>query len=336
MRVVFDHSLPFFLAHGGLQTQIEQSMAALNRQGIPCQAARWWDASQPVDLIHYFGRPGDGYAACARRKGIPLVITDLHSALGARPAWARLLQRGFKWSVERAIPSRLRGSLGWEASRLADAFVSPTAWEARLNVEMFGAEPSRVHVVPNGVQEEIFFPPPDPAGAREPWLVVTGTVTERKRIIETCQAAVLAETPLWVVGKPYASDDPYFVRFQALVRCHPRLLRYEGPVDEPAGLAKILRAARGFVLLSTVESRSFSADEAAACGCPLLLSDRPWARYVFGDGASYAPLASPRRTAPFLRRFYDACPRLPAPPRPMGWDEVGQKLAALYRTLLPR
>ena len=38
------------------------------------------------------------------------------------------------------------------------------------------------------------------------------------------------------------------------------------------------REARGFVLLSAMESLSLSALEAAACECPLFLSDLPWAR----------------------------------------------------------
>lgn len=99
-------------------------------------------------------------------------------------------------------------------------------------------------------------------------------------------------------------------------------------------LSQIYREARGFVLLIAWESLSLSALEAAACECPLLLSNLPWARTVFQDRASYCPLVkSVARTAKELRRFYDAAPGLPLPPRPLTWLEVAQQLETLYRSL---
>ena len=51
---------------------------------------------------------------------------------------------------------------------------------------------------------------------RGKWLVCTATITERKRVLELAQAAVVAKTPVWVLGKPYADDDPYAMRFLKL------------------------------------------------------------------------------------------------------------------------
>jgi hypothetical protein len=84
-----------------------------------------------------------------------------------------------------------------------------------------------------------------------------------------------------------------------------------------------------------MESMSLSALEAAACECPLLLSDLPWARTVFGQSVCYCPVTrSAARTAAFLRQFYDAAPGLKPPPKPLTWLEVGQQLKRLYETLL--
>ncbi len=88
-------------------------------------------------------------------------------------------------------------------------------------------------------------------------------------------------------------------------------------------------------MLSAAESLSLSALEAAACECPLLLSDLPWARTVFKTRASYCPVTrSAGRTAQVLRRFYEAAPQLPAPPKPLSWKEVAQQVKAVYETLL--
>ena len=111
--------------------------------------------------------------------------------------------------------------------------------------------------------------------------------------------------------------------------------RYEGAVADRARLAGIYREARGFVLLSTMETRSLSAEEAAACECPLLLSDLPWARNTFGDTARFCPITKSREiTAGVLREFYDAAPSLKPPPKPASWGEVARQFKAVYEKAL--
>jgi glycosyltransferase involved in cell wall biosynthesis len=88
-------------------------------------------------------------------------------------------------------------------------------------------------------------------------------------------------------------------------------------------------------LLSTVETRSLSAEEAVACECPVLLSDLPWARGTFAQGAQFCPVTdSVSVTAEALRRFYDAAPGLPRPPKPATWPEVGRQFRAVYEQVL--
>src|SRR5204862_4268910 len=131
-----------------------------------------------------------------------------------------------------------------------------------------------------------------------------------------------ARTPLWIIGKPYAATDPYAQHFFSLAKSAPKLIRYEGAIDDRAGLAEIYRQARGFVLLSTMESLSLSALEAAACECPLLLSALPWARTVFGANASYCDANAPiGRRSQILQEFYRKAPTLPLAPKPLSWIE---------------
>jgi glycosyltransferase involved in cell wall biosynthesis len=231
-----------------------------------------------------------------------------------------------------ALPRRRLELFTWDSYRLADACVALTEWEAHLMEELYGAPPGKTHVVPNGV-EDIFLNS-QPA-KRGPWLVCTATITARKRVLELAQAAVLAQTPLWIIGKPYTESDPYAQRFVQLARQHASIIRYEGAIADRAKLAQVYRESRGFVLLSAMESLSLSALEAAACECPLLLNRLPWATTVFGQNACYCPVAlSAARTAGFLRQFYDAAPGLKPPPKPLTWLEVGQQLKHLYEALL--
>src|SRR5688572_4261871 len=93
MKVLFDHSSPFLLAHGGFQIQIEQTKAALDAIGVGVEYLRWWDATQTGDLIHFFGRPTAGYVEHAHGKGIKVVVSDLLTGLGSRNVLQRWLQK---------------------------------------------------------------------------------------------------------------------------------------------------------------------------------------------------------------------------------------------------
>jgi glycosyltransferase involved in cell wall biosynthesis len=331
MKVLFDHSQPFALAHGGFQTQIEQTKVALEKIGIEVEHLRWWDDSQRGDIIHYFGRPTAEYIRLAHGKGMKVVLADLLSELGSRSFALRKLQKGLMTAAETVLPPAFTARLAWKSFREADACVA-AAWEAQLMKEMFGAPADRLHVVPNGVEMEFLESKPSTRG---PWLVCTATITGRKRVVELAEAAIRAQTPVWIVGKPYSESDGYAARFQKIAERNAALVRYEGPVKDRSALARIYREARGFVLLSTMESLSMSALEAAACECPLLLSDLPWAQMTFGAHASYCPVpASADRTGSVLRRFYDESPKLPIPPKPLTWVEVAGVLKSVYEGVL--
>jgi glycosyltransferase involved in cell wall biosynthesis len=220
----------------------------------------------------------------------------------------------------------------WESYLLSDACIALTPWEAHLMNCLFGAPKNRIHVVSNGV-ENVFFS--TEKAARGKWLLCTATITERKRVLELAQAAVRAQSPVWIIGKAYSESDPYARQFFSLAGQHPDMIRYEGAIQDRAKLAQIYRRARGFVLLSAMETLSLASLEAAGCGCPLLLSDLPWARVTFGAAATYCPLTtSVKRTAESLREFYDEAPRLPAPPKPASWKEVGRQFKTIYEELL--
>ena len=330
MKILFDHPNPFLLAHGGFQTQIEQTKAGLIAVGVEVEYLRWWDDHQTGDVIHYFGRPMASHVELAKKKGLKFVLGELLTGLGSRSGTTRAAQRLVIRAAQSLLPTEFTARMGWNCYRLADACIANTPWERKLMIEMFGALAEKVHCLPNGVETPFFAVAPHERGS---WLVCTATITERKRVVELAEAAVLAQTPLWVVGRPYSESDPYGCRFLDLARQHPKLIRYEGAVGDRAKLAVIYREARGFVLLSTMESLSLSALEAAACECPLLLSDLPWARCSFSQGVEFCPVTSPAATARILRRFYDTAPKMSAPLRPLTWPQVGDQLAGIYRSL---
>jgi glycosyltransferase involved in cell wall biosynthesis len=331
MKVLYYCHVPFMLAHGGAEVQIEQSKAALEKIGVNVEPLRWWDDAQTGDVLQHFGRIPTETLLGAQRKGMKVVLWEFLTEAGSRSPARLKLQKTVQRLLSRALPASLTAAFNWRSYLLADACIASTSWEAHLITELFGAPRQRIHVVPNGVEQLFFGTPPTKRG---PWLVCTATIVARKRVVELAEAAVEARTPVWVIGKPYSEMDPYAQRFLALARQHPQTIRYEGAINDRAKLAQAYREARGFVLLSTIETLSLSAVEAAACECPLLLNDLPWARAAFGQGASYCPIASSGETAAVLKKFYEAAPTLTPPPRPMSWIEVARQLKGIYESLL--
>ena len=332
MKILIDHPLPFMLAHGGLQTQIERTKGALEEAGLEVEYLRWWDESQNGDIIHFFGRPNPSHIDFAHAKGIRYVMSELLTGQGSRTRAQLRIQAGIEHMLARFIPATFLANFRWDAYKNADAFIVLTEWEAEVTRILFNPDESKLHVVPNGVEADFFRNAELPRQPGEE-LVCTATITERKRVLELAEAAVEAQVPVRILGKPYGEDDPYYRRFLALASESPEFVRYGGGVSNRRALADIYQQARGFVLLSTMESLSLSALEAAASGCPLLLSDLPWARCTFGARASYCPIASAEKTAGFLRAFYEKAPSLPLPARPSDWRKVADQLIGIYRSV---
>jgi len=333
VKILFNHHLPFSLTQGGTQRQIEQTQAALEEIGVVVEPLRWWDERQTGEVLQHFGRIPTHILRGAQQKGMKVVLSDLLTEAGSRSGSRLKVEKIVRRAMRRLLPSSMLVAYHWDSYRLADACLALTPWEAHLMAELFGAPANRVHVVPNGVEGAFWNSPP---AKRGPWLVCTATITQRKRVLELAQAAVLGQAPLWVIGEPYSDSEPYAKGFLELAQQNPRFLRHEGGIVDRAKLARVYREARGFVLLSATESLSLSALEAAACECPLLLSDLPWARAVFGQTVTYCPIASPRKTAQLLRKFYDQAPGLKPPPKPLTWPQVAGQLKSIYESLLNR
>ena len=332
MKVLIDHPLPILLAHGGLQTQIERTKGALEATGVDVEYLRWWDDSQSGDIIHFFGRPSPSHIDFAHAKGMRYVMSELLTGQGSRTRSQLKIQGGIERLLGKCIPATFLANFRWDAYKKADAFIVLTEWEAEVTRILFAPDKTNLHVVPNGVEEEFFSNPQLPRQPGEE-LVCTATITERKRVLELAEAAVEAQVPVRILGKPYGEDNPYYRRFLALASESPEFVRYGGGVSDRGELARTYQSARGFVLLSTMESLSLSALEAAASGCPLLLSDLPWARCTFGENASYCPVAEARITAQALRIFYNLADSLPKPALPCRWADVARQLASIYRSL---
>ena len=334
VRILFDHGMPFSLAHGGMQVQIEQTKVALEQRGVEVDYLRWWDDQQRGDLVHYFEAPPAAYQSVARRKNIPLVTTVFFSETCNRSR-KRLLAQAAVTRFLLALPfgHTIKNQLPWVSYRRSDCIIVGLQAEKRVLQMVYGIPEDRIRLLPIGCESDFLNARPSPRTGG--FLVCVGTLCAQKRTVELAEMAIAANVPMLFIGKPYSDDDPAWLRFQRLAASSD-LIRHKGYLRDRQELVASLQQARGSVLFSTFENWSIAADEATACGLPLLLTDLPWARERFGASARYFDARRPQENARILRRFFEDAPELPPAPRPVSWNRVAELLCGIYQDVLTR
>lgn len=333
MKVLFSHNVPFHLAHGGLQTQIEALMRELTGLGVEVEPERWWDDTQRGDLLQFFGRPPfASVVRFAHQKGMRVAMFENLDNTASRPPSRLRIQR----LLTRVAGRLLRGltdRLGWECYRELDAMIYATELEWRTAKYLFNARPERGHVIGHGLEPAAIRALRQPAAPGD-YLVSVATITGRKNSVLLAEAARQAQVPVVFLGRPYSEADEYFRQFQALV--DDRHVRYPGFVTE-AEKQRLLAGARGFVLWSRFESGCIAVYEAAAAGLPMLLPDLPWAARVYGDlaGIEFTPLGTGGLPAGRLKAFHAAARRREQPIFPVPtWREVAERYLRIYEQVV--
>jgi D-inositol-3-phosphate glycosyltransferase len=222
----------------------------------------------PPDVVHaHFWMSGRAALAAGRPLGLPVVQT--FHALG-------VVKRRHQGPKDTSPPGRLQ-----EEARLArevDHIVATCSDEV-FELFRIGADPSRVSVVPCGVDTGMFRPDA-PAEPRDPVvrrLVVVSRLVERKGIGNVITAlAEVAGTELVVAGGLPAGrlgSDPEACRLRALAR---RLgvddrVRFRGQVER-RDLPPLYRSADAVVCVPWYEPFGIVPLEAMACGVPVVAS----------------------------------------------------------------
>jgi D-inositol-3-phosphate glycosyltransferase len=228
---------------------------------------RAW-AVDPPDVVHaHFWMSGLAALAAATPLGIPVVQT--FHALG-------VVKRRHQGDKDTSPAARTAAEA--LVARRAVHVVATCADEVR-ELLAIGAEPSRISVIPCGVDLGLFRPTgpaePRPAGRRR--LVVVSRLVERKGIGNVIAALpAVPDTELVVAGGPAAgalAGDPEARRLRRLAQRHGvgERVQFRGQVGRD-DLPALLRSADAVVCVPWYEPFGIVPLEAMACGVPVVAS----------------------------------------------------------------
>ncbi len=281
-----------------------------------------------IDLVdaHYVYPDGVAALAVARALRRPLIITARGSDVTQLPD-----HRGPRLMIRQAV-------------RRADALIAVST-ELGERLVALGADPARVHVLRNGVDLDLFHPPPDRQAARRalgvhgPTLLSVGHLIDRKGHDRVIGALARLPEPacLLVAGGGPLEGELRRLADRLGVGARVRFLGLLPPSELPA----VYGAADVLVLASSREGWANVLLEAMACGTPAVVSPIPGNVEVVRSAE--AGLIAEANTAESLAT---AIGRILANPphrhdtrayaERFGWAEVSAGQLAVFRQVLDR
>jgi len=284
-----------------------------------------WSRRGEVDVIdaHFCWPDGVAASKVASRLGLPYVVT-LRGVLG-------------RYAHDPIKCASVVRSLEGASAVIA---VSQSLKDAAAGL---GVSPHRIHVVPNGVDSEVFHPgdrhaarkslgrPPD-----EVMLITVGHLCRRKgvhRVLELLPELLDQHDRLrYVVVGANAAEDRFADHLRRLTGKLglSRYVSFTGALNDHE-VARWLQAADLFVLPTTNEGWCNALSEAVATNLPVVCTDVGGNREVVANtNAALVPPNDARSLRETLRRFLDSPGRLNANAgRTMqrAWSRVGAETA---------
>ena len=283
---------------GGHQTQMDETARALRNRGHRVEVSLDPKADPGgFDVVHGLGLDLL-QAEATRRAGVPLVMSTIWWPLAYVNGAQAPLDRAKVTRQARRVLAHSWWRVSGQGKRLPGAEARQVYPLARVLLPNGPSEGSAVrrdlrvstpiHSVPNAIDPVRYSPSTEP---REDFILAVGRIEPHKNQLGTLMALRDQARPVYVVGHPHPHHRDYVEQVRASLRGQDRLLT-DLPGDE---LVAMYRRAAVHVLNSWFETTGLSSLEAAACGAPVVSTQRGFARDYFGDQAAYCDPARPAR-----------------------------------------
>lgn len=337
-------SYPFlFQTIGGLQIQVWETVAAVERQG---HAMRLVDVNRDnfadFDLIHVFAaiHGNDMVVKQARDLGIPVVMSPL-----VRQHWTRGLGRR-----ARLIETLVGRLSGWHVTtnyrqihrglHLSQHLIALGAQEKHDLTQAFEVPPERITVVPNGIPARYFDADPEVAvqrfGLTPGYILCVASIEPHKNQLGLARAAQGLGRDIVFVGQCMPANQAYLDEVLKLPGTrHLGSMAY----DDPA-LPSAYAAAGVTALVSQHEVMPLVTLESLATGTPALVTKN----HSMGIGFPPELLreVDPNNPSQIRESLGDLLARPPSADscrqavRQFSWDAVARQLIGVYQTVMSR
>jgi glycosyltransferase involved in cell wall biosynthesis len=332
------------IAPGGGEVQLAQTIAQLAAAGYDARQWRpWEDPLADFDLLHLFG---------ASPEYLPL-IRPLQNA-GKQVVLSPIAWHAPEtyWHDAQPFPRRVAALAKHYARRQlptlpdwrrqlyssVDLLLPNSQAEAEQLLKLYGVQPRRIQVVPNGAAPHFHTATPDRFIDRygiSNFVLVPGRIEPRKNQLRLLAALRGSGLPVVVLGDPVPQHADYSQQCRRAADGHVIFLPRIAPADPL--LASAFAAARCLVLPSLFETPGLVALEAALQGLPLVLPTWGSACEYFGPLATYVTPTDLRQLrAATLHAFTQ--PRSPQLVdlvlQNFTWQRVAQRTLTAYDTLV--
>ncbi|MBB3220077.1 glycosyltransferase family 4 protein [Pseudoduganella umbonata] len=271
-----------FQRDGGLQIQVRETIAALNRIGAETShplRAQLVDPNRErldsFDLIHVFSAINGNYrlVEAANEMGVPVVLSpllspgwDRGSGLRARMA-DRITGRLTSWNVQTSYAQAKR------ALQLAELVIALGEAERQAIVSGFLTDPAKIRVFPNGISARFFTSRPElfrqRTGITGPFVLMVGSINPYKNQLGLVQALADLNLPVVLIGRVARQDQVYL---DTVLRSP--WVRWLGALDhDDPLLASAYCAASVVALPSHGEVFPLAVLESLAAGTPVVMTD---------------------------------------------------------------
>ncbi len=222
--------------------------------------------------------------------------------------------------VEEFRPSRRR-AVDVALARITDEWIGNSADVCDFVVRAHRAPRERVHVIPNGVDTDVFRPAVTPRAPRDRQRIgALGRLTHQKGfdVLLDALPRVLDERAVEVVIVGEGEQRGELERRAAGLPVSLPGARAGGP-----DVAEYLRSLDVFVMPSRYEGLPNAVLEAVACGLPVVATDVAGMRAAVGPGVELVPAADPAALATALLGALDS-PRVIAAASTRSFDDVAR------------
>jgi glycosyltransferase involved in cell wall biosynthesis len=338
--VFFHAPTPAFQSPGGGENQLVQTGRGLEALDVPVRLfSGWTDRIQHARALHLFGMSREGLelATIAKSRRVPVVVSPIcwyepRALWTLEPSLRRRLVALGGWSLRRAAPA-------WPSWRrtllhLADRILPNSTAEAGQLARLFGVDPVRFTVVPNGVAPAFGWASPKVFHERIgdfDFILFVGRIEPRKNPLALIRAARDLGLPLVVVG----DAPPRFEEYERLCRREggDRVVWIEGRDHQDPLLISAYAAARVFALCSWFETPGLAALEAALAGTAVVVTPFGSTREYFGGHAIYARPDRIKEITAALSRAWREGPSSGLAAHIASnylWDQVARTTAEVY------